>query len=238
MSNLKFSLLETAEMKKRRAMFFSKSITFDEGELTSVGVSATQVSSARSNVETEFLERLKNGDAQAFDALVVRYSSDVYAFLIRLTEDVEEARDLTQETFLRAFKSVKNFRGDADLKTWLFRIAINESRNRFRWWKRRKSNVTVSLDAENPLTETPMSETLSSKSAANPETETLRREREKALRQALLELPENFREAVILRDIEGFTYEEIAVALEANVGTVKSRIARGREELRKKLNGF
>lgn len=225
-------------MKKRREMFFSKSMTFDEGELTSVGVSATQVSSARPAVETEFLERLKDGDAQAFDTLVVRYSADVYAFLIRLTEDVEEAQDLTQETFLRALKSVKNFRGDADLKTWLFRIAINESRNRFRWWKRRKSNVTISLDAENPLTETPMSETLTSKSAANPETETLRREREKALRQALLELPENFREAVILRDIEGFTYEEIAVALEANVGTVKSRIARGREELRKKLNGF
>lgn len=246
MSNLKFSLLETAagKVKKRRGMFFSKSMTFDEGELTSVAgvaatvVSATQVSTARSSVEAEFLERLKTGDAQAFDALVVRYSADVYAFLIRLTEDREEARDLTQETFLRAFKSVKNFRGDADLKTWLFRIAINESRNRFRWWKRRKSNVTVSLDAENPLTETPLSETLSSGSAANPETETLRREREKALRQALLELSENFREAVILRDIEGFTYEEIAVALDANVGTVKSRIARGREELRKKLNGF
>jgi RNA polymerase sigma-70 factor (ECF subfamily) len=238
MSNLKFSTLETAGMEKRREMFFSKSMTFDEGELASVAGAATEVSTARSTVEAEFLERLKDGDAQAFDALVVRYSADVYAFLIRLTEDAEEARDLTQETFLRALKSIKNFRGDADLKTWLFRIAINESRNRFRWWKRRKSNVTVSLDAENPFTETTLSETLASASAANPETETLRREREKALRQALTELPENFREAVILRDIEGFTYEEIAVTLEANVGTVKSRIARGREELRKKLNGF
>lgn len=239
MSNLKFSLLETAEMEKRQEMFFSKSMTFDEGELTGVAaVSAAQVSTARSSAEAEFLERLKTGDAQAFDALVVRYSADVYAFLIRLTEDTEEARDLTQETFLRALKSVKNFRGDADLKTWLFRIAINESRNRFRWWKRRRSNLTISLDAENPLTETPLSETLSSTTAANPETETLRREREKALRRALLELPENFREAVILRDIEGFTYEEIAATLDANVGTVKSRIARGREELRKKLNGF
>ncbi|HEX8737735.1 MAG TPA: hypothetical protein VF721_20550, partial [Pyrinomonadaceae bacterium] len=98
MSNLKFSLLETAEMEKRQEMFFSKSIAFDEGELTSVPVSATQVSTARSPVEAEFLERLKTGDAQAFDTLVVRYSADVYAFLIRLTEDAEEARDLTQET--------------------------------------------------------------------------------------------------------------------------------------------
>jgi RNA polymerase sigma-70 factor (ECF subfamily) len=244
MSKLKFSMLETAEMEKRREMFFSKSITFDEGELTGgvagTGISATQVSGARSTTaaEAEFLESLKAGDAQAFDALVIRYSADVYAFLIRLTEDAEEARDLTQETFLRALKSIRNFRGDADLKTWLFRIAINESRNRFRWWKRRKSKATVSLDAENPLTETPLSESLASDSAANPETETLRRERERALRQALMELPENFREVVILRDIEGFTYEEIAATLDANVGTVKSRIARGREELRKRLSGF
>lgn len=217
-------------------MFFSKSITFDEEELTNVAL-ATRVSAVSSPVETEFLERLKAGEAEAFDAFCVRYTADVYAFLIRLTEDQEEARDLTQETFLRALKAVKNFRGDADLKTWLFRIAINESRNRFRWWKRRRSNVTVSLDAQNPLTETPLSESLPS-AAADPETLALQRERERALREALRELPDNFREAVILRDIEGFAYEEIAVMLETNVGTVKSRIARGREELRKRLNGF
>lgn len=246
MSNLKISLLREAkatsaeETRERQGMFFSKSITFDQEELASVAAvsAAAQMPDARSSAETEFLERLKAGDAQTFDALVVRYSGDVYAFLIRLTEDTEEARDLTQETFLRALKSVKNFRGEADLKTWLFRIAINESRNRFRWWKRRRSNMTVSLDAENPQTEKPLSETLSSNTAANPETETLRRERERALRQALRQLPDNFREVVILRDIEGFTYEEIATTLETNVGTVKSRIARGREELRKKLNGF
>lgn len=217
-------------------MFFSKSITFDEEEITNVALAA-RVSAVGSQVETEFLERLKAGDAEAFDAFCVRYTSDVFGLLLRLTEDAEEARDLTQETFLRALKSVKNFRGDADLKTWLFRIAINESRNRFRWWKRRKSNLTISLDAQNPKTETSLSETIPSVSA-NPETLALQREREKALREALLELPENFREAVILRDLEGFAYEEIAVMLETNVGTVKSRIARGREELRKRLFGY
>lgn len=217
-------------------MFFSKSITFDEEELTNVALAA-RVSSVGAAVETEFLERLKAGDAEAFDAFCVRYTADVYAFLIRLTEDAEEARDLTQETFLRALKAVKNFRGDADLKTWLFRIAINESRNRFRWWKRRKSNLTISLDAQNPATETPLSEMIPS-AEADPETLALQREREKALREALRELPENFREAVILRDIEGFAYEEIAAMLETNVGTIKSRIARGREELRKKLFGY
>jgi RNA polymerase sigma-70 factor (ECF subfamily) len=156
---------------------------------------------------------------------------------MRLTEDEEEARDLTQETFLSALKAIKNFRGEADLKTWLYRIAVNESRNRFRWWKRRHRSAIVSLDAENPQTQTAMHESISDP-AENPEAETLRRERERALRRALTELPTNFREVIVLRDLEGLSYEEVATTLETNVGTVKSRIARGREELRKKLSGF
>ncbi len=156
---------------------------------------------------------------------------------MRLTEDEEEARDLTQETFLSALKAMKNFRGEADLKTWLYRIAVNESRNRFRWWKRRNQSSIVSLDADTAFSKTPLSESISDLSE-NPEAETLRRERENALRKALSELSTNFREVIILRDIEGLSYEEVAAALETNVGTVKSRIARGREELRKKLSGF
>jgi RNA polymerase sigma-70 factor, ECF subfamily len=214
-------------------MFFSKSIAFDE-ELTTSAQRA-EVSSVRSQVDAEFLERLRAGDAQAFDTLVVRYSGDVYAFLVRLTSEQEEARDLTQETFLRALKAVKNFRGDADLKTWLFRIAINESRNRVRWWKRRRGDSTVSLDDEGHDSGMALGGRLSVKTES-PEDETLRRERERALHKALGELPINFREAVVLRDIEGFSYEEVALALETNVGTVKSRIARGREELRKRLS--
>lgn len=215
-------------------MFFSKSIAFDREELNKVALAAH--SPACSPAETEFIERLKTGDAEAFDMLVTRYTSDIYALLFRLTQDVEEARDLTQETFLRALKAVKNFRGEADLKTWLYRIAINESRNRFRWWKRRNRDSTVSLDAEDS-SETSVYEKISGNSE-NPETETLRRERQNALRDALRKLSANFREAIVLRDIEGLSYEEVAVALETNVGTVKSRIARGREELRKMLVGL
>lgn len=212
-------------------MFFSKSMTFDQEELNGVA------SAAHSTHESEFIERLKSGEAAAFDVLVTRYTGDIYALLFRLTQDAEEARDLTQETFLRALKAVKNFRGDADLKTWLYRIAVNESRNRFRWWMRRRREKTVSLDAETNGGETPVHETLPGNSE-NPETETLRRERQNALRDALLKLPENFREAIVLRDIEGLSYEEIAAALETNIGTIKSRIARGREELRKMLKGL
>lgn len=217
-------------------MFFSKSITFDQEELGEAALAASS-NSVYSAIENEFIERLKAGEAEAFDKLVTQYSASIYAILMRLTEDEEEARDLTQETFLSALKAIKNFRGEADLKTWLYRIAVNESRNRFRWWKRRQRNSIVSLDAENPHTQTPLSESISDTSE-NPEAETLRRERERALRHALSELPTNFREVIVLRDLEGLSYEEVATTLETNVGTVKSRIARGREELRKKLSGF
>jgi len=216
-------------------MFFAESIAFDEEELNRVAL-ATH-SSADLFTDSEFIEKLKAGDAASFDTFVNRYASDIYALLFRLTQDREEARDLTQETFLRTLNAVKNFRGDADLKTWLYRIAINESRNRFRWWKRRNRDLTVSLDAESTFSRTPLNERISG-SSENPETETLRRERAVALHQALGKLSEVFREAIVLRDIEGLSYEEVAAALETNVGTVKSRIARGRGELRKMLEGL
>ena len=225
MSNLKFSDLG----KDKRQMFFSKSLTFDEEEIGNVALATGLISA-----EAEFIERLKTGDATAFDTLVTRYTGDIYGLLFRITEDAEEAGDLTQETFLSVFKAIKKFRGDADLKTWLFRIAINQSRNRFRWWKRRRREKTVSLDAPIGESETPFHETMAG-NFANPEEKILRREREKFLSEALRDLPENFREAVVLCDIKGLSYEEIASVLEINIGTVKSRIARGREELRKKL---
>ena len=214
-------------------MFFSKSITLDEEDLGNVALAAS-ANSARSTAEIEFLEKLQTGDAAAFDQLVTRYSADVYALLFRLTENAEEAADLTQETFLNALRGIKKFRGEADLKTWLFRIAINESRNRFRWWKRRNKQNTISIDASVGESETPLSETFSSASP-NPEENALRLERETVLKKALLALPDVFRETIILCDIEGLSYEEIAQTLEINIGTVKSRIARGRDELRRKL---
>jgi RNA polymerase sigma-70 factor (ECF subfamily) len=234
MSNLKLSILGK---EKRREMFFSKSITIDEKELTNVAL-ATGISSASSSlIDSGFIENLKAGDAKAFDTLVNRYANDVYVLLLRITEDAKEAEDLMQETFLSALKAIGKFRGEADLKTWLFRIAINHSKNRFRWWKRRHREKTVSLDAPVGESETPLSETVSS-DFSSPEENVLQKEREKVLSRALNSLPEIFREAVILCDIEGLSYEEIAATLEINLGTVKSRIARGREELRKKLEGF
>ena len=191
----------------------------------------------RSAVEDQFLERLRRGEVVAFERLVAERSADVYALLYRLTSDAEEARDLTQETFLRAFQSISRFRGDADLKTWIYRIAINQARNRWRWWKRRRRDVTVSLDDSRGSSEQPLSASLRNEEAPDPEQETLAHEREGQLRAALLGLRSAYREAVILRDVEGFSYEEIATTLEISIGTVKSRLSRGRLELRHMLEG-
>lgn len=227
---MKFSIFEKY---KRQEMFFSKSLTFNEEEITGVALAAG-LASAVSSADEQFIESLKAGDAKAFDTLVTRYGGDVFGLLFRITEDSEEAGDLTQETFLSVFKAIKNFRGDADLKTWLFRIAINQSRNRFRWWKRRMRERTFSLDAPLSDGDTPFHETMSG-NISNPEEKILQREREKVLMNALRNLPDVYREAVVLCDVEGLSYEEISSVLEINIGTVKSRIARGREELRKKL---
>jgi RNA polymerase sigma-70 factor (ECF subfamily) len=188
----------------------------------------------RGGAEAQFIERLKAGEGAAFDRLVSERSGDVYALLYRLTEDAEEARDLTQETFLRAFQSIDRFRGEADLKTWLYRIAVNQARNRWRWWRRRKRGETISLDASMGQRDEPLSNSLRA-SGLNPEQETLAREREAALRKALQSLSRNFREVLVLRDVEGMSYEEIAVTLDISMGTVKSRLSRGRIELRRKI---
>jgi RNA polymerase sigma-70 factor (ECF subfamily) len=191
---------------------------------------------SRGSAEAEFIERLRRGEAAAFEELVTERSGEIYGLLFRLTENSEEARDLTQETFLRAFQSIGRFRGEADLRTWIYRIAINQARNRWRWWRRRRRDSTVSLDATQGQSNQTLIATLA-ESSENPEQQTLAHERELALRSALQKVSRAYRETVILRDIEGFTYEEIATTLGINVGTVKSRLARGRQELRRKLEG-
>lgn len=192
---------------------------------------------SRPSAETQFIERLKRGEAAAFEILVAERSGEIYGLLYRLTENAEEARDLTQETFLRAFQNIGHFRGEADLRTWIYRIAINQARNRWRWWRRRRRDATVSLDAPTGPSGQPLTATLRAEKSDDPERRTLAHERENALRAALKTLGGSYRETVILRDIEGFSYEEIATTLGISVGTVKSRLSRGREELRRKLEG-
>lgn len=217
-------------------MLFSKSIGFDEEDLARA-VSATGYSSALGEAEREFIDRLKQQDPDAFDLLVQRYSSDIYSLLYRMTEDREEAADLTQETFLSSIKAIGSFRGESGIKTWLFRIAMNHARNRFRWWNRRQRNKSISIDSTVGDDDSPLADTLAS-NGIDPENAAIRSERETAAAAELRNLPEIYREVIILCDIEGMPYDEIASSLEINIGTVKSRLARGREELRKRLRDF
>ena len=207
------------------------------GQMELEQVAPAALDDSRPAAEEQFIERLRRGDAAAFEQLVNERSGEIYGLLYRLTENSEEARDLTQETFLRAFQSIGHFRGDADLKTWIYRIAINQARNRWRWWRRRRRDSTVSIDSTNVDGRPTLVTTLRANSSSDPEQATLARERESALRTALGSVRRIYREAVVLRDIEGFSYEEIAATLEISVGTVKSRLARGRQELRQKLEG-
>lgn len=218
-------------------MIYGEPLALGQMELEQAASGAAmEVCESRSRAEAEFIERLKRGEAPAFEQLVAERSGEIYGLLFRLTDNSEEARDLTQETFLRAFQNIDRFRGEADLRTWIYRIAINQARNRWRWWRRRRRDATVSLDAAQNQTGQPLITTLA-EGSDSPEQQTLAHERQTALLAALQRLGRSYRETVILRDIEGFTYDEIAATLKINVGTVKSRLARGRQELRQKLEG-
>ncbi len=183
-------------------------------------------------------ERLRAGEMDAFSELVTEFQPLVYSVTLRIVRDPEEARDMTQETFLRIYRHFDRFRGEASLKTWVCRIAVNQALNSQRWWKRRRRAETHSLD-EPLLSEgddrLALGATLAS-TADSPEAEAIAHERQHQMERALGTLKKDFRIAVALRDIEGISYEEIASILAISVGTVKSRIARGREMLRAQLN--
>ena len=206
-----------------------------QGEMANEAVS--RPAGVGSLAETRLIARLKAGELAAFEELVEEFQPLVYALCYRILNDNEDARDAAQETFLKIYRHFTHFRGEASLKTWICRIAINQARSSERWWRRRFRRETVSLDAPLGLAgeaELAPRDYLSS-NGASPETETLRRERGRYLERALLSLKKDFRIAVALRDIEGLSYEEIAYVTGTSIGTVKSRIARGREMLREAM---
>lgn len=175
--------------------------------------------------------------AECFDEIFQRYQSMVFNLAFRVLGDREEALDVTQEVFLSIYRKLHRFRGEASLKTWIYRIAINRASNRCRWWSRLRRRGTISLDEHlNKDDDRTFSESLHA-SGETPEQALLMREMRWEIERSLLRLPVQQRVAVIMRDVEGLSYEEIADLLKVSLGTVKSRIARGREELKRRLNG-
>jgi RNA polymerase sigma-70 factor, ECF subfamily len=187
-----------------------------------------------SSADVALLARLRAGERAAFEEFVAAYQGLVYELSYRLLGDPEDARDATQETFLKVYRHVGSFRGESGLKTWLYRIAVNQASNQRRWWRRRRKKETISLDATADDSRDTLGDRLAAR-GATPEQIALAREREHRMMTALESVKHDFRVAVVLRDVQDLSYEEIAEALGVSIGTVKSRIARGREELRRRL---
>ncbi|OYW12389.1 MAG: hypothetical protein B7X34_01945 [Acidobacteriia bacterium 12-62-4] len=164
--------------------------------------------------------------------LISRFQQPVYNLIYRLLNDPADACDAVQEVFLKVFRNVESFRGQSSLKTWVYRIALNEAYNHRRWFSRhRKQEVGLETDEEGSRS---WIESISDP-ARDPYELTLNEERHQLIEDALREINPDFRAAVVLRDLEELSYEEIAEVMQVSLGTVKSRILRGRESLRRVL---
>ena len=183
--------------------------------------------------ELELVERSRQGDLEAFNAIVAAYQDRVYNLCLRMLGSSQAAEDATQEAFLSAYRNVGRMRG-ASLRAWLFRIAANACIDELR---RRRRHAQVSLEAPPPHAADEESERAMEVAdpAAGPEQLALRVEVCEALQTELLRLPPDQRLAVVLCDVEGLSYEEIAASMGSSIGTVKSRISRGRARLRAAL---
>ena len=184
--------------------------------------------------EALFVLRLQANEDAAYDELVRTYSSSIFHVAYRMLGDSAEASDVVQEIFLKVFRNIGGFKGEAALKTWVFRIAFSEILNRLRWWKRRHRYSTVSLDDQPNGIGTSAAHTVAS-SSPTPEQALQSKEQETSIQQALGRLSWEHRSIIVLRDIEGFSYNEIADVLGVSIGTVKSRLARARADLKQSL---
>lgn len=181
------------------------------------------------------LKRVDSKDRISFEELFDRYSSMVFSLAYQILGDREEALDVSQEVFLTIHCKMDYFRGESSLKTWIHSITVHRASNRFRWWNRLRRRGTVSL--EEHLAQKPGQDySINLKSnIKSPEQELILQEEREQIAEWLRELPLQQRVAVVLRDIEELTYEEIAEAMKISLGTVKSRIARGREMLKRRF---
>jgi RNA polymerase sigma-70 factor (ECF subfamily) len=186
--------------------------------------------------EQTLIEELKSGSESAFALLIAQYSHPIYSLIARSLRDPADAADVTQEVFVKVFRNISGFHGEASLRTWIYRIALHEASNQRRWWGRHKrQELTIDAPISNDDGETfCLSDALAAREAS-PYDMAARAEIKAHVETALAALPEAFREVVILREIEGFGYEEIAEILDVNIGTVKSRLTRGRAALRATL---
>jgi len=188
--------------------------------------------------EAALVSELKAGSETAFALLIAQYHQPLYSVIARSLQDPSDAADITQEVFLKVLRGINGFHGEASLKTWIYRIALHEASNRRRWWSRHKRQE---LTMDSPVSESDdggeslcLGDTLTD-SGRSPFEQAAQQETKFRVETALQKLPENFRTVVVLREIEGFAYDEIAEILNIHIGTVKSRLMRGRAALKNHL---
>ena len=181
--------------------------------------------------EAVLVRRCADGDETACAELVAEHQRMVFQLGVHLLGDIEDARDLSQDVFLQVFRTIARFRGQSALRTWIYRIIVNQARNRQRWWRRRHRADQVSLDAHlEQHGDAAMADV-----APGPDRVLGQKDTASKVWHALDALPFDQRTAVVLREIDGLSYDEIAFSLGVAVGTVKSRLTRGREALRVRL---
>lgn len=191
----------------------------------------------RSQEEAAIVAELKAGSEAAYVWLIGEFQQPVYGLVYRVVNDPADAADTTQDVFLKVFRGMKHFHGESSLKTWIYRIALHEAANRRRWWFRHKAKETSIEPAES---ETPGAgenavQFALTDPADSPFDSVAHREVQQRVEEELRKVPEPYRTTLILRDLEEMSYEEIAEILEVSLGTVKSRLTRGRDALRQRL---
>ena len=183
--------------------------------------------------DRKLVERVQKGDKGAFDLLVLKYQHKVVNLVMRYVRDPELSQDIAQEAFIKAYKALPRFRGDSAFYTWLYRIAVNTAKNHLAAQRRRPMDIELDLqDPEQYDLHAKLRET------DTPEGITLSDELRETVERAIAALPEDLRMAIVLREFEGMSYEEIAQTMECPVGTVRSRISRARDAISKKVGSL
>ncbi len=187
--------------------------------------------------EAAIVTELKAGSEEAFAWLIAQYHQPIYSLVARTVQNPGDAPDVTQDIFIKVFRGISGFHGDSSLRTWIYRIALHEASNQRRWWSRHcRQEITIETQIGQTSTGQPvcLKDTLADEHES-PFDFAAHEEIRARVEAELREVPEPFRSTVVLRDIEGFAYEEIAEILNVNLGTVKSRLMRGRAQLKNRL---
>jgi RNA polymerase sigma-70 factor (ECF subfamily) len=197
---------------------------------------ASDVSSPAREHESALVLDLRNGVESAYETLIARFEQPVFNIVSRLMDDPADSSDVVQEVFLKVFRNIGSFRQDASLKTWIYRIAVNEARNHRRWFSRHRRRE-IGLESDTAAGSGRACEDWIPDPGRSPFDAAVDHETHAMIEDALTHVNPRFRAALILREMEGLSYDEIGEVLNISLGTVKSRILRGRDSLRKNLTG-